>query len=150
MMPAWVYTLGRVLTEKADIEIPFTRLLANLFITIGPCLVGLAISRISPKIRAFTVKISKKFTLFLILTLLAGLFVTKIYVFRLMTVHGLLASGIPWLGFVLSAVIAYVCRLPRSQILTISIETGIQNSGIEFSQIYIFNFLKRLIRILYV
>ena len=35
----------------------------------------------------------------------------------------------PWTGFCLSGFIAWLCKLPKNQIITISIETGIQNVG---------------------
>jgi solute carrier family 10 (sodium/bile acid cotransporter), member 3/5 len=37
VLPAWLYTLGTTFTQNAKIEIPFLRLIMNLFITIGPC-----------------------------------------------------------------------------------------------------------------
>ena len=39
MLPAWVYTLGKVFSVKANITIPFLKLVLNLIATIGPCLV---------------------------------------------------------------------------------------------------------------
>ncbi len=39
MLPAWVYTLGTVFSNKAKISIPFLKLVLNLIATIGPCLV---------------------------------------------------------------------------------------------------------------
>ncbi len=35
----------------------------------------------------------------------------------------------PWTGFFISGFIAWLCKLPKKQIITISIETGIQNVG---------------------
>uniref|UniRef100_A0A0R3SNP4 Gate domain-containing protein n=1 Tax=Hymenolepis diminuta TaxID=6216 RepID=A0A0R3SNP4_HYMDI len=37
---------------------------------------------------------------------------------------------LPWIGFLLSALLAFICRRSRAEILTIAIETGIQNIGI--------------------
>lgn len=44
-----------------------------------------------------------------------------------MAVAGLL---LPWLGFVFGAVMAVVCRRSMEEVIAISIETGIQNTGI--------------------
>ena len=35
LMPAWLYSVGRIYTNATNIYIPFLRLLANLFTTIG-------------------------------------------------------------------------------------------------------------------
>jgi hypothetical protein len=83
MMPLWLYTLGTVLTEQAKITIPFLHLLPNLLITIVPCLVGLGISQISPKIKQFSIKIAKVFTLCVSITLLGSMFFLKFYIFML-------------------------------------------------------------------
>ena len=43
-----------------------------------------------------------------------------------------LCVAIPWTGFIISAVISYLLKFPKKQIVTISIETGIQNVAIPF------------------
>ena len=63
MMPFWVYTLGQILTIKAQINIPFVSLLTNLLYTIVPCLIGLGLTIKFPKLKNFAVKIAKPFTL---------------------------------------------------------------------------------------
>ncbi len=37
MMPLWLFTLGKTLTDKAQLKIPFMRLISNLLFTIVPC-----------------------------------------------------------------------------------------------------------------
>ena len=41
----------------------------------------------------------------------------------------LTAALLPYLGFMLGGLVAFVCRLPRQHVLTVAIETGIQNTG---------------------
>jgi hypothetical protein len=41
----------------------------------------------------------------------------------------LVAPLIPWFGFIISSLIALCAKLPKNQVLTIAIETGIQNVG---------------------
>ena len=40
------------------------------------------------------------------------------------------AALMPYLGFILGGLVALILRQPRDRILTIAIETGIQNTGI--------------------
>lgn len=42
----------------------------------------------------------------------------------------LTAALLPYLGFILGGAIAFAVRMPRYRILTVAIETGIQNTGI--------------------
>ncbi|VDD80467.1 unnamed protein product [Mesocestoides corti] len=54
-------------------------------------------------------------------------------IYRLMGEYPLLfptAAALPWIGFLLSGFFAFICRRTRAEILTIAIETGIQNIGI--------------------
>lgn len=83
MMPAWVYTLGRILTREAQLSIPIYGLLGNLLITIGPCLLGLLLSYKFPALKKFAIKIAKPFTLFVMISFLILLLVAKFYTFRL-------------------------------------------------------------------
>jgi hypothetical protein len=82
-MPIYLYTIGRVFTNATNITIPFIKLLANLFTTIGPCLFGLALVRCFPKLKPFFVKIAKPVTTFTLLSFLVFIFVAKYYAFFL-------------------------------------------------------------------
>ena len=42
----------------------------------------------------------------------------------------LTAALLPYLGFILGGIVALICRMPRHRIVTIAVETGIQNTGI--------------------
>lgn len=140
LMPIWVYTLGSVFTDAANIKIPFLNLIVNLFITIGPCLFGLCLSRIFPKIKKFVLKIAKPFTLLAVLSFLAFTIYVKLYVFSLVKLgQWLIAPFVPWTGFIIGGSTALIFRLPLRQALTIALETGIQNVGIAFLIIY-YNF----------
>ena len=78
VLPAWVYTLGRVFSVEADIQIPMFRIFANLFITIGPCLVGFAINMFAPKVRVFVKRIAKPFMFVVLFSFFVLVIVTKI------------------------------------------------------------------------
>ena len=50
-MPAWIYTLGSTFTARANLQIPYLMLLANIFITVGPCVLGFLLSHFIPKVK---------------------------------------------------------------------------------------------------
>ena len=131
-MPAWIYSLGSILSTKAKIEIPFISLLINLLITVVPLLIGLAISSYSEKAKNFAHRWAKTFFKLVILSFFIILFTTRFFIFSLLTFRSCLSVLIPWFGFTLGALIAFLFRFPRSQILTICLETGFQNLGVAF------------------
>lgn len=137
LMPAWLYSLGRVFTSAANITIPFSKLVLNLFTTIIPCLIGLSVSRCFPKIKPIILKISKPLILFVVITFFLLTLYVKYYVIYLVKwKQWLVAPLIPWFGFIISSLIALCAKLPKNQVLTIAIETGIQNVGIAFLIIF--------------
>ena len=118
---------------ETNINIPITRLLLNLLNTIVPCLIGLALSRFFPKLKPIVLKIAKPFVISFILTFLTFTTIVKYYVFTL--IHWkqwATAPFVPWLGFIIGASIAAVFKLPMKQVVTIALETGIQNVGVAF------------------
>lgn len=53
------------------------------------------------------------------------------YLFRNSCLQIVVAGlGLPWLGYMLGYIVAYVFRQPAPDRLAIAIETGIQNTGI--------------------
>ena len=117
MMPFWLYTLGRTLSTSAQIKIPFDKLLLNLLTSIIPCLIGLYISRIFPKFKQFVLKFAKKFLIVLILSFVMITLIAKAYVFKLITWQQWVAGPlVPWCGFILGGVFAWIARLPTKVI----------------------------------
>lgn len=84
MMPLWVYTLGRVFSNAAQITIPIIGLVTNTFITIGPCLFGLVMCYFFPKLKTITMRIVKPLIIVAIIIFLTILLTTKAYTFRLL------------------------------------------------------------------
>ena len=62
MLPAWLFTLGRVFSVQADIHIPFLMLFLNLLGTTGPLLIGYTIGCYRPNYAASIKKIIKPAT----------------------------------------------------------------------------------------
>ena len=163
-MPAYVYTLGTYYSKQTTIELPFIKLVLNLCITVLPCLIGMVLSHFFPKLKVIFIKIAKPFTFIVLLTFLCLALVTKFYTFVLLKWYHWIAGRkkqvlinlikwlaklifylkiigplIPWIGYVIGGLVAWICKRPLSQCKTIAIETGIQNVGVAFL-IIIINF----------
>ena len=131
-MPAWIYSLGSVLSTKANIEIPFFSLLINLLVTVIPCLIGLLISIFYPKTKSFAIRYTKPFVITIIISFFVLLFTSRMFVFQLITIENSFSVLIPWFGFAIGAFIAFLFNFSKSQMITICLETGFQNLGIAF------------------
>jgi solute carrier family 10 (sodium/bile acid cotransporter), member 3/5 len=133
-MPAWIFTLGSTFTARANLQIPYLMLLANIFITVGPCIFGFLLSHFIPKVKQISHhRFVKRAIILIMITFFTFVLIVKSYTFRLMSWQNLLAGPlIPWAGYFVGGLVAYICRLPWTQIKTISIETGLQNVGVAF------------------
>ncbi|XP_026323058.1 sodium/bile acid cotransporter 5-like isoform X2 [Hyposmocoma kahamanoa] len=131
LMPAWLFSLGQVVFSNANIVVPYARIasfVAGLLIPLG---IGLGMQRWTPKLAAFMVRILKGFSTILLLFIIIFAIVTNLYIFELFTWQIVVAGiAIPWLGYAFGYALARVCRQPHPDALAISIETGIQNTGI--------------------
>ncbi len=142
-MPAWIYTLGTVFSNRANLTIPLFGLFGNLLVTIVPCILGLVLGRYFPKLKAFCLKIAKPFTLIILITFFVLVFITKSYIYSLVQLkhwfsgktkflkyflfhhqnkiemfRSLKGPLIPWTGYLLGGSVAWLLRLPFNQIKT--------------------------------
>nr|XP_021199441.2 ileal sodium/bile acid cotransporter [Helicoverpa armigera]XP_049705115.1 ileal sodium/bile acid cotransporter [Helicoverpa armigera]XP_049705117.1 ileal sodium/bile acid cotransporter [Helicoverpa armigera] len=130
-MPMWLFSLGQVVFRNAQIVVPYMRIATFVIGLLVPLGIGLAMQRFTPKIAAFMVRILKGFSTTLLLFIIVFAIVTNLYIFELFTWEIIVAGmGIPWLGYCFGYAAARVCRQPHEDALAISIETGIQNTGI--------------------
>ncbi|XP_038219705.1 sodium/bile acid cotransporter-like isoform X3 [Zerene cesonia] len=130
-MPAWLFSLGQIVFANASIVVPYPRIATFVVGLIAPLAVGLAMQRLAPRAAAFMVRILKGFSTTLLLFVIVFAIVTNLYIFELFTWQIIVAGmGIPWLGYVAGYLVAVACRQNHPDALAISIETGIQNTGI--------------------
>ncbi len=97
MMPLWLFTLGKTLTDKAQLSIPFLRLISNLLFTIVPCLIGMFFARKYPRLKTSLIRITKPLVItlivsFLVITLIAKyqyiqytFFIRFVFIFKLIS-----------------------------------------------------------------
>ncbi|CAH0401641.1 unnamed protein product [Chilo suppressalis] len=130
-MPLWLFSLGQVVFRSADIVVPYTRIATFVIGLVIPLGIGLAMQRYTPRLASFMVRILKVFSTTVLLFIIIFAIVTNLYIFELFTWRIIVAGmGIPWLGYMFGYFLAWVCKRPHEDALAISIETGIQNTGI--------------------
>lgn len=131
MMPLWIFTLGQVIFDQDRLGVPYSRIAMFAFGLVIPLAVGFLIQKYLPRVTKIMVRILKPFSALLILFIVIFGIVTNLYLFELFTWKILVAGlGLPWIGYVCGWLAAYVFKQPPSDALAISIETGIQNTGI--------------------
>ncbi|RUS84831.1 hypothetical protein EGW08_007372, partial [Elysia chlorotica] len=133
LLPLWLFTLGsHIINEKNNkIHIPYHIIMGALVGIIVPCIAGIYIRRRHPRLAQFLVaSIKYLMVLFVVLVGTAGVWLNW-FVFQLMAPKVLLASAlIPYIGFFLGGLFALVMGQSKKSIVTIAVETGIQNNGV--------------------
>ena len=132
MIPLWLLTLGRFLvSDDVHITVPFMNIMIILSCYLIPVIIGLLIQRYCKRVSQVIVRLLRPlFIVFILLMFTFGVW-SNLYVFQL--IHPLLLLAgclLPYVGFLLSGFVAFVLRQPPPRILTIAIETGIQNTGL--------------------
>lgn len=131
MMPLWLFTLGKVIFDRGDIEVPYRNLLTYVVALVVPLIIGLLIQRFLPRVTRILVRILKPLSSALILFIVIFAIVTNLYLFELFSWQIIVAGlGLPWLAYVLGYLTALLFRQPYPDRLAIALETGIQNTGI--------------------
>ncbi|KAH9499719.1 hypothetical protein Btru_077657 [Bulinus truncatus] len=131
LLPMWLFTLGRVVYDTADVRIPFENIFLSLLGIIIPAVIGLFLQRKFPKVAKFCVDAVKYIVITMVVFIMTVGIYANVYVFFLLSGEVLLAAALlPYLGFLLGGLVAFIFRLGKVNIITIAVETGIQNTGI--------------------
>ncbi|KAI5645659.1 sodium bile acid symporter family domain-containing protein [Phthorimaea operculella] len=130
-MPLWLFSLGQVVFANANIVVPYSRIATFVVGLIVPLAIGLGMQKWTPKLAGFMVRILKGFSTTLLLFIIVFAIVTNLYIFELFTWEIIVAGMvIPWLGYMFGYAFARLLKQPHPDALAISIETGLQNTGI--------------------
>ncbi|XP_076470033.1 uncharacterized protein LOC143300318 [Babylonia areolata] len=131
LLPMWMSTLGRYVSGLDDVNIPFANIIYSLLGLVAACGFGLLLKTKKPTWAKVAITISKVgIALFIIFILTVGVY-ANLYVFSLMKGVVLAAAAmLPYCGFLIGGLVALVLRLPAKHVITIAIETGIQNTGV--------------------
>lgn len=133
MMPLWIFTLGRTLFRDNNATIPYINLAGSLILLTLPIGIGLLIRQYSPRLTRVSEKIIKPFTIIIVLVGIGlGLYANS-FVFSYFTWQVVVAGlAIAWGGYSFGALVAWMFRLDKSQIVAVSIETAFQNPAVAF------------------
>ncbi len=131
MMPAWIFTLGRVIFDDGEIVIPYAKISMYATCLVVPLCIGLLIARYLPRVSAFLVRILKPMALFFIMFILVFGVWANLYMFKLMSWKVIVTGmALPWLGFAFGCTVARLSGRPVEDVTAIAIETGLQNTGV--------------------
>ncbi|CAF2032676.1 unnamed protein product [Rotaria magnacalcarata] len=126
MMPLWFYTLGNyAYLRQLKIRIPFWDLIQSLATIVGPLLLGLIVAYCIPKVKCYvTLMVKPVFFLLFFYFFGFGTYV-NFYLFTYIDWRmALTAPLLPWLGYLMAGILAYLFRQDWIRIKTIAIETG--------------------------
>lgn len=133
MMPLWLFTLGVHIFESNKLSIPYMNILTSLFTMIFCIGVGLLIQRFRPKLAQKSKKILAPICGFLIAFVVIFASICYWYLFKLMTVKIFLSAALNvWLGFLFGIIFSLIFRRTLEDLISITLETGIVNTGIAF------------------
>lgn len=132
MIPLWIFTLGQyVIDDHTQVMIPFQNIFISLASMLVPVVVGVLIQKNWKRGAKFILRFIRPFYIFLILCMFSVGVWSNLYIFRLITPSLIAAACIlPYTGFLVGGLVAFVCRQPPARVLAIAIETGIQNTGL--------------------
>ena len=121
-------TLGQSILGST-ITIPFLNVVLALLVFVGPMLIGAGITKWKPQTKYFMQKIIKPFTLSSITAILCVGAYANFYIFRYFAQWRLPVSGVTltYIGLLIGMVVAAIFRQGRHRIVTIGVETAIQN-----------------------
>lgn len=83
MMPLWIFTLGRVIFESGNLEVPYTQITTYVVALIIPLAIGFLIQRYLQRFGNFMKRILKGFSACLILFIIVFAIVANLYLFQL-------------------------------------------------------------------
>ncbi|XP_055390154.1 hepatic sodium/bile acid cotransporter-like isoform X2 [Condylostylus longicornis] len=131
MMPLWIFTLGATIFNRGNLGVPYERVAVFSVSLIIPLVIGILVKKFQPKLANILIRLLKPITIIILVYIMTFAIILNFYVFKLFTWKIILAGmGLPWFGYILSYLIALMLKQNKEDCLTISIETGLQNTGI--------------------
>ncbi|XP_037075688.1 P3 protein-like [Pollicipes pollicipes] len=132
MMPLWLYTLGLTLSAGSeDISIPFSGLLRALAAMVIPYAAGILLRRARPHWKKHSEVILVPLTLCSVIFIVSVTVFLNLELFQLMDYrHLLFPAVVATSGALLATGLAVAFQLPMKQVVTIALETAIQNASI--------------------
>ncbi|XP_059177720.1 ileal sodium/bile acid cotransporter-like [Physella acuta] len=138
-IPLWIFTLGSTFSdETTSLHVPYLKILETLALVILPIFAGIFIEYKFPKIGKWIKRCLKPVLMLVVTFMLALGIYTNIFIFKMIKPMTIAAGCLlPYVGYLVGGVVAFVLCQSWCRIKTIAIETGIQNSGIAFLIVYL-------------
>ncbi|XP_067945417.1 ileal sodium/bile acid cotransporter-like [Watersipora subatra] len=134
MLPLWVYTLGTTIPADEGVEkltLPFVNILESLAFLVIPLAIGVLVKLKLPRITVIIRKsLNVMFFVVAVIILTLMIYVNQ-YIFVQWNVELMLsACMLPYGGYILGGLFAWICRFEWPLVKTIAIETGLQNTAV--------------------
>uniref|UniRef100_A0A0K0FKB7 P3 protein n=1 Tax=Strongyloides venezuelensis TaxID=75913 RepID=A0A0K0FKB7_STRVS len=136
MMPLWIsqfesHFFQAFNSSDITIKTPFAKIISSLLTMIIPLLIGVGISKKAPKLGEKARKIMRPFLMFVLVFLVVFGCISSTYIFNIITIRSVFGSFmLPFGGFMFGCFMALITRQSPENVTAISIETGVQNTGI--------------------
>lgn len=132
-MTLWLFILGRIFTNDVDLQIPYLNIVLGMVGIVLPGFCGLLVRRYKPKAGKFLSKLAKPFSgIFIAWVFIVGS-LTNMYIYEVMVnVWYVIPAGfaLPFCGMLMGFGVALAFRQSLAKTIAISIETGVQDTGI--------------------
>ncbi|CAH8292569.1 unnamed protein product [Schistosoma turkestanicum] len=133
MVPFLLFIYSPFFIDNTKVEIPYGQIVLQLLQLVIPALLGLALRTLKPKwAMKFSKLVGPIFKFYVIFFLTIGVYINW-PLFRLLGVYPLLILAcalLPWIGFCVAALFAFILRQSFQLIITVALETGIQNIAV--------------------
>ncbi|CAL4068383.1 unnamed protein product [Meganyctiphanes norvegica] len=131
-LPAWVYGLAHTIFPDGYFsKMPYRNIAMLALGLVVPLSMGLGIKKVCPKGAEFLKKMLKPLSIFFIVFVMTFGVFAYFYIFAFFDWKvAIVGMCLPWLGFIFGAVASVVSRRSWEEVIAISIETGVQNTGL--------------------
>lgn len=131
MIPFWIVFLGKRIFSMGEMPVPYSRIGFSIIALIIPLCIGYCIQRFMPRVSRVMTRILKPLSSCLIIFIIIFATVTNLYLFKIFSWKIILAGAvIPWTGYLIGLIISVFVRLSAPDIISMTVESGIQNTGI--------------------
>nr|XP_053633456.1 hepatic sodium/bile acid cotransporter-like isoform X1 [Cherax quadricarinatus]XP_053633458.1 hepatic sodium/bile acid cotransporter-like isoform X1 [Cherax quadricarinatus]XP_053633459.1 hepatic sodium/bile acid cotransporter-like isoform X1 [Cherax quadricarinatus]XP_053633460.1 hepatic sodium/bile acid cotransporter-like isoform X1 [Cherax quadricarinatus]XP_053633461.1 hepatic sodium/bile acid cotransporter-like isoform X1 [Cherax quadricarinatus]XP_053633462.1 hepatic sodium/bile acid len=131
-LPLWVYALARTIFHDGHFsQLPYKNIAMLVVGLVLPLSIGLLIKRWSQRVADVLKRLLKPISIIFIIFIMTFGVYANFYIFAFFNWRVAVAGVLlPWLGFLFGAVASLVCRRNVEELIAISIETGVQNTGL--------------------
>jgi len=131
MIPFWVLFLGQHIFTMGEMPVPYSRIGSSIVALIIPLCIGYSIQKFLPRVSRIMIRVLMPLSSCLIIFIIVFATVTNLYLFKIFSWKIILAGAlVPWTGYLIGLLTSLSARLSCPDIISMTIESGIQNTGI--------------------